>query len=84
MRDIEVLACATSNVLTLHPKEERAPASMLTVDSHRRLDLAAQFQTPKLVFFGQQETLLASARALGIGLYYACAAAANKRGQKRA
>ena len=65
----------------LHPKEERDLTSSGNLDSHRRLDLAAQFQTAKLVIFGLQKTSLAVARALGIGLYQTFAAATNKSGQ---
>ena len=65
----------------LHPKEERDLTSSGNLDSHRRLDLAAQFQTAKLVIIGLQITSLAVARALGIGLYQTFAAATNKSGQ---
>ena len=80
-RDIASLACATATVLTLHPTEERSSTSALTLDSHRRLDLAAQFQAAKLVIIVLHETRLSIPRALGIGPYPVFAATAGKRGQ---
>ena len=37
------LACATANVLTLRPAEERVSHCSQSLDSHRRLNLSTQF-----------------------------------------
>ena len=64
-----ILVCATANVLTLHPAEERPSTSLLKLDSHRRLDLASQFTAAGITVIGLQETRLGVARATGIGQY---------------
>ena len=38
-----ILVCATANVLTLHPAEERLNTTVSKLDSHRILDMASQF-----------------------------------------
>ena len=63
------------------PRRSGSLLYFCTLASYRRLDLAAQLQAAKFVIIGLQETRLAVARALGIGLYHAFSAAANKRGQ---
>ena len=79
--DFCILVCATANVLTLHPAEERPSTSLLKLDSHRRLDLASQFTAAGITVIGLQETRLGVARAMGIGQYLIFAAAANGKGQ---
>ena len=44
VKDVIILKIASANVLTLHPAEETRSAEQGCLDSHRRLDLAAQFQ----------------------------------------
>jgi exonuclease III len=52
------------------------------MDSHRRLDLAAQFQAIKLDIIGLQDTRLRKPRALAVGEYIVfAAAAATPKGQ---
>ena len=65
-RDVCQLACATTNVLTLHPAEERAVQGSPMLDSHRRLDLATQFMASKLLLIDLQETRMSGAKAVGI------------------
>ena len=79
--DFCILVCATANVLTLHPAEERSSVTEPRLDSHRRLDLASQFLASQMTVVGLQETRLSVARAVGIGQYLIYAAAANARGQ---
>ena len=52
--------------------------SAQNVDSHRRLELAAQFQVEDLVIIGLQDTRLRIARAGPIGPYRICVAPATK------
>ena len=73
--------CATANVLTLHPTEERSSVTEPRLDSHRRLDSASQFVASQMTVMGIQETRLSVARAVGIGQYLIYAATANTRGQ---
>ena len=77
-----VLVCATANVLTLHPAEERLSTILLKLDSHRRLDLASQFTAAGITVIGLQETRLSVARATGIGQYLIFAAAAIGNGAR--
>ena len=79
--DFCILVCATANVLTLHPAEERLNDTESRLDSHRRLDLASQFTASQITVVGLQETRLSVARAAGIGQYPIFAAAANAKGQ---
>jgi hypothetical protein len=79
--DFCILVCATANVLTLDPAEERPSTSLLKLDAHRRLDLASQFTAAGITVIGLQETRLSVARATGIGQYLIFAAAANGKGQ---
>ena len=81
LKGVYVFACASANVLTLHPPEERQFSVDKIFDSHRRLDLASQFAAAKLVRIGLRETRLKVARATGIAQYLVFAAAANARGQ---
>ena len=73
--------CATANVLTLHPAEERPSTSLLKLDSHRRLDLASQFTAAGITVIGLQETRLGVARATGIGQSLFCSSSKWKRGK---
>ena len=73
--------CASANVLTLHPAEERPSSSLLKLGSHRRLGLASQFTAAGITVIGLQETRLSVPRATGIGQYLIFAAAANGKGQ---
>ena len=78
---IYALACATANVITLHPKEEQCTPNSVALGSHRRLALVAQFQALELVLTGLQETRMRVPRARGVGPYQVFAAAAGTRGQ---
>ena len=79
--DFCILVCATSNVLTLRPAEERPNTSLLKLDSHRRLDLASQFTAAGIPIIGLQDTRLGVARATGIGQYLIFATTTHGKGQ---
>ena len=80
-KDVIILKVASANVLTLHPADEARFAEQGCLDSHRRLDLAAQFQRFDYTVVGIQETRLRRPRAFPIGPYAAFAAASGDRGQ---
>ena len=52
--DFAVVICASANVLTLHPQEEKPGKEGVSMDSHRRLDLLAQFLSAKFTLVGLQ------------------------------
>ena len=66
-KNLVVMACASANILTMHPKEKLSVRQAKSVDSHRRHGLVAQFKAAKLVMTGLQETRRKWARASGIG-----------------
>ena len=80
-RDLVSLASASANILTISPKDEILKRDVLAMDSHRILDLLAQFKAAKFLNVGLQETRMNNAGAKQIGPYTVLAAAAGPRGQ---
>ena len=81
VKAVNIFKIATANALTLHPADETRLAEQGRLDSHRRLDSAAQFQRLEYTVVVIQETRLSRPRAFPIGPFAVCAAAAGERGQ---
>ena len=78
---LTVVRCASPNVLTVHPQEERPGKEGASMDSHRRLDLVSQFQAAKSTVIGLQETRCRRPRAKDTRPYRVFSTATGPRGQ---
>jgi hypothetical protein len=71
---------ATATVLTLAPADEGGADDGTVFHSHRRIDLAAQFQQEGYTIIGLQETRLKKSRSMPVGIFTVIASPAGDKG----